>query len=132
MKKMKFRNIMFAGAGSRVGVVILGCVLPALHFVPKLNTLFPNTDTPEERKELAGVPRVIDPWYRWDARWYARISQEGYLQRPGYNSLAFLPLLPLVMALGTALGLDQYWVGLIVPNVAFVVGLGFFARSPSA
>ena len=76
-----------------------------------------------------GARRWIRPWYRWDAIWYAEISQNGYVAEPGkQSSVAFLPLLPLVMRLGSTLGLDPYWVGLLVPNLAFSVGLVLFGK----
>ena len=64
-----------------------------------------------------------------DAIWYAEISRNGYVAEPGkQSSVAFLPLLPLVMRLGSVLGLDPYWVGLLVPNLAFSVGLVLFGK----
>ena len=76
-----------------------------------------------------GARRWIRPWYRWDAIWYAEISRNGYVAEPGkQSSVAFLPLLPLVMRLGSMLGLDPYWVGLLVPNLAFSVGLVLFGK----
>ena len=38
--------------------------------------------------------RLVRPWYRWDAIWYAEVSQAGYDYDPQrQNSTAFLPLL---------------------------------------
>lgn len=121
---MNDRNVAIAGTASRILVVLLGCVLPSLAFVPKVNTPV------EMAKTVAGAPPVLEPWYRWDAAWYATISREGYHAAPRgeYSSLTFLPLLPMVMAAGAAAGLDRFWVGLIVPNIAFVVALVCFAR----
>jgi hypothetical protein len=73
--------------------------------------------------------KPIEPWYRWDAMWYAEISVRGYSYSPTMQSSApFLPLLPLLMAAGVRLGLDRYWVGLVVPNLAFALGLASFGR----
>ena len=58
------------------------------------------------------------------------MSQAGYdydPQRP--SSTAFLPLLPMLMAAGTRVGLDRYWVGLMAVNLAFAVGLACFGRA---
>jgi hypothetical protein len=78
-----------------------------------------------------GSRRWIAPWYQYDAFWYADIGARGYsFYRPGEDSpTGFLPLLPLVMRGGAVLGLDPYWVGLIIPNLAFVAGLAFFGRA---
>jgi hypothetical protein len=76
-----------------------------------------------------GWRRWIEPWYRWDAIWYAELSQSGYTYEPGRPSTsAFLPLLPMIMAMGAALGMDRYVVGLATANVAFVLGLVVFGR----
>jgi Mannosyltransferase (PIG-V) len=122
---MSYRKVLIMGAVSRVVVVLLGCALPSLKFVPKINT-------PATMSTKDAASPLIQPWYRWDAQWYAKISREGYIEKPrpgsGYTSAGFLPLLPLVMSLGASLGLDRYWVGLVACNIAFVVGLGFFAH----
>jgi hypothetical protein len=39
-----------------------------------------------------------------------------------------MPLLPVIMASGAALGLDRYAVGLVATNVAFVLGLALFGQ----
>jgi hypothetical protein len=71
----------------------------------------------------------IEPWYHFDSLWYAHISERGYAYAPGRSSsVAFLPLLPLVMRTGRSVGLDHFWVGLIVPNLAFALGLAAFGR----
>ena len=46
---------------------------------------------------VVDVPGVIgDVWNRWDAGWYARIAEGGYLWPSA--TPAFYPLLPLLMA----------------------------------
>jgi hypothetical protein len=78
----------------------------------------------------AEARRWIQPWYRWDALWYAEVSQAGYNYDPDRQcSTAFLPLLPLVMAAGATLGLDRYWTGFLATNVAFAAGLACFGRA---
>jgi hypothetical protein len=78
----------------------------------------------------APARRWAQPWYRWDAIWYAEVSQSGYAFDPQrQSSTAFLPLLPMVMATGAAIGLDRYWVGLLACNMAFVAGLICFGRA---
>ena len=72
----------------------------------------------------------VKPWYRWDAIWYAEISAFGYVFDPrAQSSTGFLPLLPMVMAAAARLGLDRYWAGLLVPNLAFAVGLAAFGKA---
>jgi hypothetical protein len=39
-----------------------------------------------------------------------------------------MPLLPLLIRTGMSVGLDRYWLGLVIPNLAFVAGLGLFGR----
>jgi hypothetical protein len=71
----------------------------------------------------------VEPWYRWDANWYAEVSAFGYAFDPQKQTTAgFLPLLPLVMAAAAGLGLDRYVAGLLVPNLAFTVGLAAFGK----
>jgi hypothetical protein len=78
----------------------------------------------------AGPCPWVEPFYRWDAFWYADISARGYFWNPAeQSSVAFLPLLPLVMAAGAAVGLDRYLIGVLVPNLMFAVGCGFFGRA---
>ncbi len=77
----------------------------------------------------AGGRRVIEPWYHWDAVWYAEIAQDGYFYRPGeQSSVAFLPMLPILMAAGASAGIDPYWVGLLLPNLAFAAGFACFGK----
>jgi hypothetical protein len=127
--------VLFAfGLATRVVVVLLGCLLAQpSHPVwldardsagnPTVNTTYLDASSSDGR-------RWIGPWYRWDALWYAEICEQGYSYEPGrQSSVAFLPLLPLVMRAGAAVGLDPYWVGLLVPNLAFAAGLAFFGRA---
>lgn len=81
--------------------------------------------------ELAtALRRPLTPWYRWDAFWYLKIARSGYEFSPDReSSAAFMPLLPLIMAAGSAVGLDIFWVGSIVSNLAFSLGLVAFGRT---
>ena len=77
----------------------------------------------------AGPLPWLEPFYHWDARWYADIARDGYRYDPDAPSrTAFLPLLPLVMRGARAVGLDPYVAGVLVPNLAFVIGLACFGR----
>jgi hypothetical protein len=69
---------------------------------------------------LAGV------WQRWDACWYAKIATYGY--EPGTNSVAFFPLLPVLMsASGRVLG-SVTVAGLAINFIASVAGLAIVHR----
>ena len=74
------------GLATRVIVVVLGCVLA--HPAGRV-------------AQAPGGHRWIEPWYRWDGNWYAEIAERGYSYRPGSeSSVAFLPMLPLLMRAG--------------------------------
>ncbi len=125
---MDTRRVIALGIGSRLVVVMVGCFLPHLN-LSKVGPDLQFPDAPAAELE-DGTRKLIQPWYRWDAKWYARISREGYSHDPlaRYNSTAFLPLLPVLMSAGAMVGLDRYWVGLLLANAAFVVGLWAFAQ----
>ena len=73
--------------------------------------------------------RPLRAWYRWDAWYYLDIAESGYHFTPGQPSnVAFLPLLPVTIKAGSAVGLDPYWVGYLVPNLAFALGIVAFGR----
>src|SRR5262249_54021318 len=122
------------GLTTRVVVVLSGCLLAQPDHPPGLDALGPSRAATINTRYLDalsdGARRWLAPWYRWDALWYAEISEQGYHYEPGkQSSAAFLPLLPLLMRAGAAVGLDPYWVGLVLPNLAFSVGLAFFGRA---
>jgi hypothetical protein len=58
-------------------------------------------------------------WARWDAGWYLSIAERGYWFNPdGPSSVAFFPLLPLLMkGLGTLIG-NCAAAGLLIANLA--------------
>ena len=132
-----WKAIFVLGLVSRVGVILLGCRMVMVDEPRWLSAqdegLVAKGNSGLNARHLealsTGARRWIRPWYRWDAIWYAEISRNGYVAEPGkQSSVAFLPLLPLVMRLGSTLGLDPYWVGLLVPNLAFSVGLVLFGK----
>jgi hypothetical protein len=80
---------------------------------------------------LAGSARVIEPWYRWDAVWMAELAEVGYAEaadESGRVGVAFMPAMPVVMAAARGVGLNPYWVGFVVANLAGAVGAAVFAR----
>jgi hypothetical protein len=121
------------GLATRVIVVVLGCVigLPVSPFEGRdAEFLGEGGMSPLRRDAQAfGCNPWIEPWYHWDATWYAEIAERGYSYQPGTeSSVAFMPMLPLLIRAGGALGLDRCWAGLAIPNLAFAVGLALFAR----
>lgn len=127
-------RLLLFGLATRVVVVLLGVLLAR---VGPRGMLIPEDQTVAEgvrNFDAEGAWSVdarswIEPWYHFDALWYAHISERGYSYTPGRaSSVAFLPLLPLLMRCGEAVGLDHFWVGLLVPNLAFAVGLAAFGR----
>jgi hypothetical protein len=74
---------------------------------------------------------VIEPWYRYDAHWLVSVAEEGYAEarnEKGRIGVAFMPAMPAVFATAIALGLNLYWVGLIVANLAAAAGVVVLAR----
>jgi hypothetical protein len=86
----------------------------------------------ERHRDALSSRHWLAAWYRWDAVWYAEMSESGYAPRQGHSNTAFLPLLPLVMRGGSMVGLDRYVVGLIAANLMFAVGLACFGLAASA
>jgi hypothetical protein len=131
-------NLLAFGLITRVAIVVLGCLLAKTTDLPatqrewdtKIAAGNQGMHTRHHTALTSGPRRWIEPWYRFDAIWYAEISQRGYNYETGRPSTAaFLPLLPLVMAGGATLGLDRYAVGLVVPILAFPVGLALFGKA---
>jgi hypothetical protein len=119
-------QLLMFGLLTRVAVFGVGLVMqptqPPLSGIP--------SSAEESSLIRTGSLPVLEPWYRFDACWYSYISRVGYTsisdkQEP---SLAFMPLLPICMAVASQMGIDRYIAGLIIPNVAFVVGLACFGR----
>ena len=72
-------------------------------------------------------------WARWDAGWYLSIAERGYWFDPhGPSSVAFFPLLPLLMkGLGTVTG-NYAAAGLLIANLAAlgaVLALWYWMRA---
>lgn len=66
----------------------------------------------------------LDMWAQWDSFWYLRIAQQGYPSAlpVGQSSWGFFPLLPWLTRLLEFLTGDIYLSGLLITNVAFLVG----------
>lgn len=86
-------------------------------------------------------PAALEIWARWDAEWYLLVAEQGYhsdayfLDRPvAYapgDATGFFPLYPLLVRIGTALGLSALCAGVLVSNLALLLGL-FFLRELAA
>jgi hypothetical protein len=95
--------------------------------------LHPETPVPLHFRNaiLAGPARVIEPWYRWDAVWMANVAENGYAgasDTGGRLGPAFMPAMPACMAAAAAVGLDPFWAGLLIANLAAAAGTAVFAR----
>jgi hypothetical protein len=134
--------LLVVGLISRVLVVALGIALadpepPRMRqFIAKHDAVVARDNLGYQARHRAGLSRMeglrrlVRPWYAFDAIWYAEVSLRGYNFEPGRQSTTgFMPLLPLLMAAGAAVGLDRYAVGLIAPNLAFPLGLACFGRA---
>ena len=80
---------------------------------------------------LNSSARVIEPWYRWDAVWMANVAAHGYAgaaDRGGRLGVAFLPAIPTTLAAADAVGLNPFWAGLLVANLAGAAGAAVFAQ----
>ena len=80
---------------------------------------------------LNGSAKVVEPWYRWDAVWMARVAHDGYsgaADPRGQVGAAFMPAMPAVLAAAEAVGLNPFWWGLIAANLAAAAGTAVVAR----
>ncbi|MCE9568247.1 MAG: hypothetical protein K8U57_40115 [Planctomycetes bacterium] len=88
-------------------------------------------DGPKQLRERieASSAAVIEPWYRWDATWFAYIAQDGYAKnRGGPQGAAFPPAMPAVLAVADAIGLNPFWAGLLAANLAGAAGAALLAQ----
>jgi hypothetical protein len=124
----RFLPLFLVALAVRVGTVALGSALAALPPDPHSD---PNTPKHFRDELTAGSARAIESWYRFDALWFANVARNGYANahdEGGHLGPAFMPALPATMALGEALGLNMFWVGIIVPNLAGAIGAAVLAR----
>jgi hypothetical protein len=121
------------GLATRVIVVLVGCLIARPENPASSREAFSTHNdamNPRHRQALTlGNRSWIQSWYRWDAMWYAEIAERGYSYHPGKQStVAFMPMLPLLMRSGEYLNVDRYWAGILIPNLAFAAGLALFGR----
>ena len=73
----------------------------------------------------------LDIWGAWDTRWYYDIAENGYsatMSADGYANYAFFPLYPWLTRITADLVGDTYVAGLIVSNLAILLGATVFFR----
>jgi hypothetical protein len=125
----RFLPLFLLALAVRLVVVALG-VLLAQRPPHDPRPLDPTANAILDRVE-GGSAKVVAPWYRWDAVWYVNVAENGYAgasDSGGRLGVAFLPALPAVMALASTLGLNLFWIGVIVPNLAAAAGTAVMAR----
>ena len=71
------------------------------------------------------VPHALGLLGGWDITWYLDIARHGYEHDTGqvgtvFTNLAFFPLLPAVMAVFIAVGINPFLGALVVANLAFL------------
>lgn len=122
--------VLFAIAlGVRFVIVSIGIIL----FSIPPDQIPTDDPTPMRLREqiVAGSASVIEPWYRWDAGWYFGIASKGYAEagnNQGHVGPAFLPAMPICFAAAAFLGVNPFWAGLLIANLASSAGTAVFAR----
>lgn len=71
-------------------------------------------------------------WNQWDGQWFVAIALHGYhWGMSGKSPLAFFPLYPLFIHVGTMAGISAVLAAIVVSNVAFLGALLYFYRLAS-
>lgn len=83
------------------------------------------------------VPGAIDQIGGWDTTWYLDVARNGYAHDAGqvgevFTNLAFFPLMPALMALFLAIGVNPFIGALVVSNLAFLGALAGLHRLTAA
>lgn len=92
----------------------------SLHLLSQGNTVAVPGYTPPHLSGAAGV--LAGTWLRADALWYLKIAVQGY--GSDHRTFAFLPAFPLfTWALRPLLGGNELYAGLVVANIACLLGL---------
>jgi hypothetical protein len=113
------------GAGWRVPLVAWGASRALVLVAGIVASLVLGSPT---RGVDPAVPEALAQLGGWDTTWYLDVARRGYEQDLGqvgdvFTNLAFFPLLPGIMALLLALGLNPFVGALVVSNVAFLGAL---------
>ena len=124
----RFLPLVLVALAVRFGTVALGCALATLLPDPHTD---PNTPTHFRSELLSSNARHVEPWYRFDALWLMNVARHGYAEARddgGKLGVAFMPAMSATLALAESLGLNAFWFGLIVANLAGAAGAAVFAR----
>jgi hypothetical protein len=125
-RKIGWSRLLLLGLGTRLVVLLMGIASPQRWANANV------TKNPHLYAQLtSGWRHWIEPWYRWDACHYITIALSGYSYKGNpsvYSNVAFMPLLPMLIAAGARLGLDPYALGLVIPNVAFIFAIAVFGK----
>jgi hypothetical protein len=125
---LRFWPLFAAALAVRLAVVLLGLALATRAPDPYQD---PRTPTRFRDQIIATSARPIEPWYRYDAVWFANVALNGYAgaeDRGIHLGPAFMPAMPMTMAAAHALGLNPFWAGLIAANLAAAAGIAVLAR----
>lgn len=111
----EWRTPLLAWGATRLGILAVAVALAATYGVP-------------DRGVDRTVPDLLSALGGWDTSWYLDIARRGYDDYTGlvgvfFTNLAFFPLLPVVMKVGIALGLNPFLFALVVGNLAFLGAL---------
>ena len=124
----RFLPLFAVALAVRAGTVALGVWLASLPPDPYTD---PNTPTLFHDEFRARSAQVIEPWYRFDAMWMANVARNGYAgahDASGRLGVAFFPALPASMAAAEAVGVNLFWAGLVIANLAGAAGAAVFTR----
>jgi len=112
------------------GIVALYALSRAMLMLVGVLTLATIDDSVQ--RQMGGA--LAQLWCRWDCGWYLAIAERGYSaasgpDQPGATSLAFFPVLPLLVRwLAQATGLGTLGAGLVISNLAFLLALVYVHR----
>ena len=111
-----WRVPLAAWGASRALVLLLALVLSLALGLP-------------ERGVDPAVPHALGLLGGWDTTWYLDVARFGYEHDLGqvghvFTNLAFFPLLPGIMAVFLAIGINPFVGALVVSNLAFLGALG--------
>ena len=130
------RRVILPYAVTRLGLLAAG--LMAVYLLPSGLTLQKGNLV----RHVPG-PAALEIWARWDAEWYLLVAENGYgddaafLGRGGvaYQSgddTGFFPLYPLLVRAVSRTGLSLLAAGVLVSNLALLVGLAGLRRLVAA
>ncbi len=129
MIRRRFAAIVLFGIATRLIVLGVGTLMPSApgdrdSCAAQISSL---RFSSEPSHGLSEPGHWVLRWYHFDALHYLRIACRGY-ERDRQTSAGFVPLLPTTIRLCSLVGLDALYAGVLLPNVAFALGLGIFGE----